>query len=64
MNPITGLRLGIYNCDDFLVRGSGPESAKFHTALELSLPVLNNTEKMLKKVFCFHIYRFNHKKYY
>ena len=33
VNPITGLKLVIY-CDDFLVRGSGPESAKFHTALE------------------------------
>jgi hypothetical protein len=35
VNPIAGLKLVIY-CDDFLVsyRGSGPESAKFHTALE------------------------------
>ena len=33
VNPITGVKLVIY-CDDFLVRGSGPESAKFHAALE------------------------------
>ena len=33
VNPITGLTLVIY-CDDFLVRGSGPESMKFLTALE------------------------------
>ena len=35
VNPVTGVRIVIY-CDDFLVRGSGPEShgAKFHTALE------------------------------
>ena len=33
VNPITGLQLVIY-CDDFLVRGSGPESAKLHIALE------------------------------
>ena len=33
VNPITGVKSVIY-CDDFLVRDSGPESAKFHTALE------------------------------
>ena len=33
VNPITGLKLVNY-CDYFLVRGSGPGSAKFHTALE------------------------------
>jgi hypothetical protein len=33
VNPVTGVKLVIY-CDDFLVRGSGVESAKFHTSLE------------------------------
>ena len=33
VNPVTGTKLVIY-CDDFLVRDSGPESAKFHTASE------------------------------
>ena len=33
VNPVTGVKLVIY-CDDFLVRGSGSESAKFHTTLE------------------------------
>ena len=32
VNPVTGVKLVIY-CDDFLVRGSGVESAKFHTSL-------------------------------
>ena len=36
VNPVTGLKLVIY-CDDFLYRGSGPESAKFHAFLCMDL---------------------------